>query len=44
MFIVKKLSDNSLKTVIVRMFHETVSGDDVSGWADIALFGVNRSR
>ncbi len=32
MFTVEKLSDNSLKTVIVRMFNETVSGDDICVW------------
>ncbi|XP_051743159.1 uncharacterized protein LOC127508823 [Ctenopharyngodon idella] len=32
MFNVEKLSDNSLKTVIVRMFNETVSGDDIAVW------------
>ena len=32
MFSVEKLSDNSLKTVIVRMFNETVSGDDIVVW------------
>ncbi|XP_058600929.1 zinc finger CCHC domain-containing protein 3-like [Onychostoma macrolepis] len=32
MFSVEKLSNNSLKTVIVRMFNETVSGDDIAVW------------
>ena len=32
MFTVEKLSDNSFKTVIVRMFNETVSGDDICVW------------
>lgn len=32
MFTVEKLSDNSLKTVIVRMFNETVTGDDICVW------------
>ncbi len=29
MFTVDKFSDNTLKTVIVRMFNETVTGDDI---------------
>ncbi|KAI7809608.1 hypothetical protein IRJ41_012629 [Triplophysa rosa] len=32
MFNVEKLSDNSLKTVVVRMFNETVTGDDICVW------------
>jgi hypothetical protein len=32
MFTVEKLTDNSLKVVIVRMFNETVSGDDIAVW------------
>lgn len=32
MFNGEKLSDNSHKTVIVRMFNETVSGDDIAVW------------
>ncbi len=28
----RKLSDNTLKTVIVRMFNETVTGDDICVW------------
>ncbi|XP_073780415.1 uncharacterized protein [Danio rerio] len=31
-FSVEKLSDNSLKTVVVRMFNETVSGEDIATW------------
>jgi hypothetical protein len=32
MFTVEKLTDNSLKVVIVRMFNETVSGEDIVVW------------
>ncbi|KAL0150100.1 hypothetical protein M9458_054527 [Cirrhinus mrigala] len=32
MFTVEKLTDNSLKVVIVRMFNETVSGEDIAVW------------
>ncbi|KAI7809157.1 hypothetical protein IRJ41_000843 [Triplophysa rosa] len=32
MFNVEKLSDNSLKTVVVRMFNEMVAGDDICVW------------
>lgn len=31
-FIVEKLTDNTLKTVIVRMFNETVSAQDICVW------------
>ncbi|KAI7809313.1 hypothetical protein IRJ41_004929 [Triplophysa rosa] len=32
MFTVERLSDNSLKMVIVRLFNETVSGEDICVW------------
>lgn len=32
MFTVEKLTDNSLKVVVVRMFNETVSGEDIAIW------------
>lgn len=31
-FHVEKLTDNALKTVIVRMFNETVSAEDICSW------------
>lgn len=32
MFKVEKLTDNSMKIVVVRMFNETVNGEDISVW------------